>query len=608
MASLEAKPLIVQGDGTLLLEVDKDVNHACRDELLRFSELVRSPEHIHTYRITPLAVWNAASSGVTLDEITSAIRNFSQYEVPQNVLVNIRDWYQRYGRLKLVRTHEGMEPGSSGGIPDLIYLESEDERTIDEIMSRKSTSVFVNRRVSQNCLEIRSIYRGRLKQSLIKIGYPVEDLVGYVPGDSIDFSLRRETVGGRPFSLRKYQQEAVESFTGGKLGGTGIIVLPSGAGKTIVGMGVMNSIRESTLIITTGTVAVRQWINELYDKTNLLPGMIGEYTGESKEILPVTVTTYQVLTYSPRKPRKDGHPQADLSTDPEDNLSENDEPVERTYPHLEIFRSRNWGLIIYDEVHLLPAPVFRITTEIQAKKRLGLTATLIREDGKEEDVFSLIGPKRYDAPWKDLEKQGWIATAQCYEVRVNFPDERMMMDYAVAPARNKYRIAAENPNKVIAVRSILSRRNDDDSVLIIGDFLDQLTRISEDLNAPLITGKTPNSVREDLYSRFRRGDIKTLVVSKVANYAIDLPDANVAIQISGTFGSRQEEAQRLGRILRPKSTGAMASFYSVVTKDTVDQEFSMRRQLFLTERGYRYTIIDHDELIQNLSLGKEDDP
>lgn len=598
MSETAEKPLIVQGDGTIFLEVDKDANHTCRDELLRFSELVKSPEHIHTYRVTPLAVWNAASSGVKLEQIVNTLRRYSQYDLPQNVLVNINDWYNRYGKLRLVRDHGKISQPDANNLPGIIYLESEDVRTVEEIMSRKNISVYVNRRISDTCLEIRSIYRGRLKQSLIKIGYPVEDRVGYIPGDPIDFNLRSITVSGNPFTLRRYQHEAVESFTGGEHGGTGIIVLPSGAGKTIVGMGVMNSIKENTLIITTGTVAVRQWINELHEKTNLPQGLVGEYTGENKEILPVTVTTYQVLTYSPRKHRES----SDEPVNTEDPVSHDSETGDRTYPHLEIFRSRNWGLIIYDEVHLLPAPVFRITTEIQAKKRLGLTATLIREDGREDDVFSLIGPKKYDAPWKDLEKQGWIATAQCFEVRVAFPDEKMMIDYAVAPARYKYRIAAENPNKVLAVNSLLSRRKDEDSILIIGDFLEQLSGIAGELNAPLITGKTPNRVREELYSNFRKGELRILVVSKVANYAIDLPDANVAIQVSGTFGSRQEEAQRLGRLLRPKSRGSVASFYSVVTKDTVDQDFSMRRQLFLTERGYRYSIIDHDDIIRNVGV------
>ncbi len=601
----ENKPLIVQGDGTIYLEVDNDLDHSCRDSIAKFSELVKSPEHVHTYKITPLAIWNAASSGMSLEGILSNLSKYAKYEVPSNIDINIRDWYTRYGKIKLVRDPNVVDNSDNvEKIPDSIFLVSSDTMVIQELLSRKSVSQYINSMIAPTCLESRSIYRGRLKQALIKIGYPVEDMVGYLPGDRIDFDLRQTTLKGMELIIRPYQKEAVESFVHGNR--SGIIVLPSGSGKTLVGTAVMNRIRENTLIVTTGTVAVRQWISELLDKTSLIPGMIGEYTGDTKEILPVTVTTYQTLTYSPGKRNKGEFEETGEGEDEENSEGEGSANLKR-YPHLEIFRSRNWGIIIYDEVHLLPAPVFRITTEIQAKKRLGLTATLIREDGREEDVFSLIGPKKYDAPWKDLEKQGWIATAFCHEVRVNFPNDNYRMQYAVAPPRTKYRIAAENPVKLEALKSILSRLSGDDSVLIIGDYIEQLKAIASGLNAPLITGKLKNSLREKLYSDFRSGSIKVLVVSKVANYAIDLPDANVAIQVSGTFGSRQEEAQRLGRLLRPKKSGSSANFYSIVTMDTVDQDFSMRRQMFLTERGYKYDIIDHEELLRDVRQVEDED-
>ncbi|MGC8515856.1 MAG: helicase-associated domain-containing protein [Thermoplasmata archaeon] len=601
-----SKPLIIQSDGTIFLEVDKDPDHACRDVLARFSELIKSPEHVHTYKMTPLATWNAASSQISLDEIISALSSFSRYDLPQNVVANVRDWYGRYGKVRLQKNPEVTESSAkTASIPDLIYLVSDDAFVIQEILGRKGISPFIRRIVSGSCLEISSIFRGRLKQALIKVGYPVDDRVGYLQGDPLDFSLRSDTMAGRKFTIRPYQADAVSAFIHGESANmSGIVVLPSGAGKTVVGMGIMEKIRESTLIITTGTVAARQWISELIDKSNLGPGSIGEYTGDSKEILPVTVTTYQVLTYSPGRKKKIVDA-ADALVEKENVEEVQPEEKLKEYPHLDIFRARNWGLIIYDEVHLLPAPVFRITSEIQAKKRLGLTATLIREDGKEEDVFSLIGPKKFDAPWKDLEKQGWIATAYCNEIRVKFPSDEHRMNYAVAPQRLKYRTAAENPAKLSVVRSLLERLSPEDSVLIIGDYIEQLEKISTEMNLPLITGKMKNEMREKLYSEFREGSLSVLVVSKVANYAIDLPDANVAIQVSGTFGSRQEEAQRLGRLLRPKSSGISAHFYTIVTKDTVDQDFSMKRQLFLTERGYKYTIIDHENLLHELSVSNE---
>ena len=596
----EKRSLIIQGDGTIFLDVEIDANHECRDKLGTFAELIKSPEHIHTYKITPLAIWNAASSKILLNDIMKFLVANSKFEIPSNIVVNIEDWYNRYGKVKLVADpNVPVYSPTVKNIPEYIYLISEDVTAIQEIASRKVMKQYITEVTSPRAIKVKSLYRGRLKQALIKISYPVEDLIGFLAGDQLDFSLAEKTRNGKDLHIRQYQKEAIDSFISGTYGNmSGIVVLPSGAGKTLVGMGVMEKIKENTLIITTGTIAVRQWIREILDKSNLSAASIGEYTGESKEILPVTVTSYQILTYHQRKKKEnsDKNQEGEFALD---NPVSDDEIAEK-YPNLDVFKARNWGLIIYDEVHLLPAPVFRITSEIQAKKRLGLTATLVREDGKEDDVFSLIGPKKFDAPWKDLEKQGWIATAQCFEVRVKFPDEELKMSYAIAPPKDKYRVAAENPSKMEAIKSIISRLSPDDSILIIGDYIDQLERMSKDLNAPIITGKMKNVLRDELYSKFRKGDIKMLIVSKVANYAIDLPDANIAIQISGTFGSRQEEAQRLGRILRPKSTGVNANFYSIVTKDTVDQEYSMRRQLFLTERGYGYTIIEHEEILMNV--------
>ena len=412
--------------------------------------------------------------------------------------------------------------------------------------------------------------RGHLKQALLQIGYPAEDLAGYAPGDDLPVLLRQSTLSGKPFMLRHYQTEAAEVFhaSGSARGGSGVIVLPCGAGKTIVGMAAMAQLQTSTLILTPNTVAVRQWMSELVDKTSLTEDMIGEYSGLQKDIRPVTVSTYQILTYRKR--------------------------ATEDFPHFGLFSARNWGLIIYDEVHLLPAPVFRITAEIQARRRLGLTATLVREDGMEGDVFSLIGPQKYNVPWKDLEKQGWIATAICHEIRVPL-DESIRMEYALAPQRQKYSVAAHNPRKLPVLQAILNRHADE-SILVIGMYLDQLDELATRLNAPLITGATPVAEREKLYEQFRSGEVRILVVSKVANFSVDLPDASVAIEISGTFGSRQEEAQRLGRILRPKSNGAMAHFYTIVTRETVDQTFAANRQRFLTEQGYKYEILYENEV------------
>lgn len=547
-------PIIIQSDLSVLLEVDSPLYEEARDGLAQFAELVKSPDHIHTYRVTSLSLWNAAAAGVSASEILDLLQRYSRYAIPENVRQEILDGIARYGLLKL-------EPHG-----DALALTSADPLVLDEILRYDTVHALLGARLDAHSMAVSPAHRGGLKQALIKIGYPVEDLAGYVTGDPLPLRLRTQKRSGEPFALRRYQTQAVDAFYAGgsARGGSGVIVLPCGAGKTLVGLGVMEKVGAHTLIIATNTVAVRQWIHEALERTSLQPEEVGEYTGDAKEIRPVTVTTYQTLTYRRRKAEE--------------------------FEHLGLFTARNWGLIIYDEVHLLPAPVFRVTADIQARRRLGLTATLIREDGREEDVFSLIGPKRYDVPWRELEQQGWIAEAICYELRVSLPDD-LRHDYATAPTREKYRIAAENPAK-LALAEQLVERHRNDQVLIIGQYIDQLEEIAARLGAPLITGKTSNRERQELYRRFREGETKLLIVSKVANFSIDLPDANVAIQISGTFGSRQEEAQRLGRLLRPKAKGSPARFYTLVTRNTRDQEFAANRQLFLTEQGYRYLIYE----------------
>jgi len=558
------KPLIVQSDRTVLLEVDNPLYAEARDALARFAELEKSPEHLHTYRITPLSLWNAAAAGQTADEILQTLERFSRYDIPPNIVFEVRDYIARYGRLRLVREGENL------------LLVSDDPAIITLASRHRSVRPLVVATVDEKTLKVRPDRRGHLKQALIRLGYPVEDLAGYVRGAPLEVDLREKTLSGQPFELRHYQQEAAEVFLAGgsERGGSGVIVLPCGAGKTMVGMAVMAKLKSHTLILCTNVTAVRQWQRELLDKTTLSEDQIGEYSGEAKELRPVTIATYQILTYRRRKTEG--------------------------FPHFKIFNARDWGLIIYDEVHLLPAPVFRITAEIQSRRRLGLTATLVREDHLEDDVFSLIGPKRYDVPWKVLEKQGWIATAECIEIRMPLA-EGLRMDYAMAQPRVRFRIASENPAKDDIAKHLLARHRGD-RVLVIGQYIRQLEQLAADTGIPLITGSTPNDERDRLYEDFRTGRISELIVSKVANFAIDLPDANVAIQVSGTFGSRQEEAQRLGRILRPKSDGSRARFYSLVTSDTTDQEFAARRQLFLTEQGYTYRIVDAREALEGKGL------
>ena len=562
-----ANPIIVQSDRTILLEVDHPLHSEARDALVQFAELEKSPEYIHTYRLSPLSLWNAASGGMDADTILTALSSYSKHPLPTNVVTEIREYIGRYGRLKLIRNG------------DMLLLTSDDPTLIVEVIHHKRTQPYVLQQLDRNTLLVEGSRRGHIKQALIHMGFPAEDLAGYSDGSPLPMKLRSETLQGLPFAPRAYQTAAAGAFyAGGALsGGSGVVVLPCGAGKTIVGITTMTDIQRATLILTPNTVAVRQWISEIIDKTDIPPEMVAEYTGDRKEIAPITVSTYQILTY-----RRAG------STN-KNGIDEED------YPHFSLFTSYDWGLIIYDEVHLLPAPVFRVTAEIQAKRRLGLTATLVREDGREADVFSLIGPKKYDVPWRELEYQGWIATAECYEIRVGLTEDEQM-NYAMAETREKYRIAAENPEKIKITRYLVERHQND-QVLIIGQYLDQLKQLADELQAPLLTGRVSTAQREKLYEQFRRGEIKRLVVSKVANFAIDLPDANVAIQVSGTFGSRQEEAQRLGRILRPKSDGGRAYFYSIITRDTRDQEFSANRQLFLTEQGYRYVIEDAESFL-----------
>jgi len=554
-----ANPLIVQGDKSILLEVNNPLYEDARDALARFAELEKSPEHIHTYRITPLSLWNAASAGYTAEFIVGALERLGKYDLPDNVRIDIADYVSRYGRVKLI--------DDAGRL----VLVSDDPSLLLEIERHRHLSPFLRGRSIGGGLVVDNARRGHVKQALLQFGYPAEDLAGYVPGATLEIALRSASMADdSPFDLRGYQREAVDIFhaAGSARGGSGVIVMPCGSGKTVVGLGALAELQCQTLILTPSIVAARQWIREIADKTTVPVEMIGEYSGEIKQIRPITVTTYQVLTYRPNR--------------------------QKEFPHFKLFNERDWGLIIYDEVHLLPAPVFRATAEIQARRRLGLTATLVREDRRETDVFSLIGPKRYDVPWKDLEKQGWIATAECHEVRIRMPDE-LRMEYAIAEESEKYRISAENPAKLPILEQLVEKHGDD-RVLIIGQYIDQIEQIAAHFNAPIITGKTPTREREKLYARFRDGDLRLLIVSKVANFAIDLPDASVAIQVSGTFGSRQEEAQRLGRILRPKSDGHFAHFYSVVTRDTRDQEFAAKRQKFLTEQGYRYDILYENEL------------
>ena len=577
-------PLIVQSDRTLLLDVHAPLADKCRNELIPFAELERSPEHLHTYRLTPLSLWNASSAGFMPQDAVNVLQKYARYDVPQSVSLWITETAGRFGKLRMipgpcVEVKSAKKQDGTAVYEQYLYLVTKYRPVFLEIKANPQAkkylvpcaydenAVSVKTELSSEeknyCFSLKLTDRGTVKQLLLQSLWPVKDEIQLEDGEPLDFQLRSVTSAGKPFEIREYQNAAASALVGNKGPGTGFgtIVLPCGAGKTIVGMKIMDLLKTSTLIITTNISAVHQWIQELLDKTNLTEEQIAEYTGENKTIKQVTVATYQILTW---RPEKDG-----------------------PYPHFSIFRERPWGLIIYDEVHMLPAPVFRVVAELQAIRRVGLTATLVREDGCEGYVFSLVGPKRYDVPWKELEHSGWIATAECVEVRLDLPEEKEI-EYAVSEARVKHRIASENPRKFEVAQEIINRYPQD-KILVIGQYLEQLADFAKRLNAPIITGKTPNAERDKIYGDFRNGKIHVLVVSKVANFAIDLPDASVAIQVSGTFGSRQEEAQRLGRILRPKER--MSRFFTLITRSTVEEDFGSNRQKFLAEQGYSYRII-----------------
>jgi DNA excision repair protein ERCC-3 len=541
-------PLIVQSDKTLLLEVDHPMAAEARAAIAPFAELERAPEHVHTYRVTPLALWNARAAGHDAEQVVDALVRYSRYAVPQPLLVDVVDTMGRYGRLQLVKSP----------VHGLVLV-SLDRAVLEEILRQKKIAPMLGTRIDDDTVLVHASERGHLKQALLKVGWPAEDLAGYVDGEAHPISLSEDG-----WNLRDYQRDAVTGFWAG---GSGVVVLPCGAGKTLVGAAAMAEAQATTLILVTNTVAGRQWKRELVARTSLTEDEIGEYSGERKEIRPVTIATYQVMT---RKSKGE-------------------------YRHLELFDSRDWGLIIYDEVHLLPAPVFRMTADLQSRRRLGLTATLVREDGREGDVFSLIGPKRYDAPWRDIEQQGWIAPADCVEVRVTLTDAERL-SYATAEAEERYKLASTARTKAAVVKAILDR-HPGEPALVIGAYLEQLHELGAELDCPVIEGSTRNKEREELFQAFRTGEIPRLVVSKVANFSIDLPEASVAVQVSGTFGSRQEEAQRLGRLLRPKGDRRQAHFYSVVSRDTLDTEYAAHRQRFLAEQGYAYRIMDADDLL-----------
>lgn len=555
-------PFIVQSDRSVLVEVDNPRYAEARDALAPFAELEKSPEHIHTYRISNLSLWNAAAAGFTANQMLEVLERYTKFPIPNNLPTDLRDTVSRYGRVRLERHDDGK-----------LRLTCTDAALREELSRQKKLKEYLGPKLpSGDGFVVEPAFRGVLKQALIGVGYPAEDVAGYTAGADLPMQLREVATSGLPFHLRHYQREAADVWNAGgdARGGSGVVVLPCGAGKTIVGITAMSLLQKSTLVLTTSITAVKQWRREILDKSTLREDQVTEYTGESKEIGPVTVATYQIVTFRPDKTED--------------------------YPHFGIFDKNDWGLIVYDEVHLLPAPVFRVTATIQARRRLGLTATLIREDGREGDVFSLIGPKKYDVPWRELEGQGFIAAANCCEIRVTLPDDAARLAYAVADHRAKFRIASENPAKDEVIAELLDRFHDQ-RVIIIGQYLDQLKTIAARFGLPLITGSTGNDEREDLYGKFRKGEVRHLVLSKVGNFAIDLPDANVLIQVSGTFGSRQEEAQRLGRVLRPKSGGEQAHFYTLVTRDTRELDFAHHRQMFLTEQGYAYTILDEDDVL-----------
>ena len=540
-------PLIVQSDRTVLLEVANPQADEARHALAVFAELERAPEHVHTYRITRLGLWNARAAGHEADEMLAVLDRYAKFPVPQSVTIDITETVGRYGRLIIVRDTQGT-----------LVLRSTDAAVLTEIAANKKVAPLLTRRIDHSAFELAPWARGQIKQELVKIGWPAEDLAGYTPGTPHQIDLDLEEWG-----LRPYQQQAIDQFF---VGGSGVVVLPCGAGKTLVGAGAMAQADTTTLILVTNTVSARQWRAELLARTSLTVDEVGEYSGQVKEVKPVTIATYQILTA-----KRKGE-----------------------YAHLALLDALDWGLIIYDEVHLLPAPVFKLTAELQARRRLGLTATLVREDGRESDVFSLIGPKRFDAPWKEIEAQGYISPANCFEVRIDLPASERL-EYAASADDQRYRLAATAPAKLGVVKRLVAQHRGE-RILVIGQYLDQIDELAEALAVPKLTGATPVDERERLFQEFRDGRTPVLVVSKVANFSVDLPEATVAIQVSGSFGSRQEEAQRLGRLLRPKQSGISASFYTLVARDTVDQDFAQNRQRFLAEQGYSYTILDAHQI------------
>ena len=542
-------PLIVQSDKTLLLDIDHPLSTECRRAIAPFAELERSPEHIHTYRLTPLGLWNARAAGHDAEQVIDTLIKYSRYAVPHSILIDVAETMSRYGRLRL----------EADPVHGLILVTT-DTAVLEEVIRARKIQPLLGARIDAQTIAVLPSQRGQIKQSLLRLGWPAEDFAGYVDGQAHAIDLVQSD-----WKIRPYQELAAEGFWHG---GSGVVVLPCGAGKTIVGAAAMAHAKATTLILVTNTIAARQWREELLKRTTLNEDEIGEYSGAKKEIRPVTIATYQVMTK-----KKNG-----------------------VYAHLDLFDSYDWGLIIYDEVHLLPAPILRFTADIQSRRRLGLTATLVREDGMEGEVFSLIGPKRYDVPWKEIESQGYIAPAECIEVRVNLTENERLM-YATAEPENRYRTCATTQTKRDVVEALVEKHKGE-QILVIGQYIDQLDELSEVLGVPLIKGDTPIKEREILFNKFRSGEITCLVVSKVANFSIDLPDATIAIQVSGAFGSRQEEAQRLGRILRPKSDGRSAKFYSVISRDTIDQDFAQNRQRFLAEQGYSYKIIDADDVFQ----------
>ncbi len=582
-------PLIVQGDRSLLLDVHAPLAEECRNALIPFAELEKSPEHLHTYKLSPLSLWNAASANFSADDAIAVLQKYARYDVPQSIIVWIKEISNRFGKIKLInapnvhfsddsektiikKTVDGKEVLQKI-TEHYLYLVADSLAVFKEIGANHSVKKYLTVPITTTAPDapdysyiLKLTDRGTIKQLLLQTGWPVKDEVPLCDGESLSIHLRERLSNGKELIIRDYQKKSAQALIGDKGPGTGFgtIVLPCGSGKTIVGMTIMDMLKTSTLIITTNISAVHQWIDELLDKTDLNRDQIAEYSGENKEIKPVTVATYQVLTWRPNK--------------------------EGPYPHFSLFHKRNWGLIIYDEVHMLPAPVFRVVAELQAVRRVGLTATLVREDGCEGYVFSLVGPKRYDVPWKELEREHWIADAECIEVRIDLPVSSEI-DYAVSTAREKHKIASMNIKKLPIVKEII-QKCPDDKILVIGQYVQQLSLIAKELDVPLITGKTPNSERDKIYADFRNGKTKVLVVSKVANFAIDLPDASVAIQVSGTFGSRQEEAQRLGRILRPKER--KSRFFTLITRNTVEEEFGSNRQKFLAEQGYEYKIVRYN--------------